>query len=480
MEELKNTLANYSALIMALSVLGAILAALTKSSVRFRLMDFWVQFPLLGTIARLAKDTTDANNGWRRAEEKLCAKYKSYVSMVSRETFRERIEYLKNAGDLGRTPTPTFVWMLLVVLLLAEAFGFSFMLAGWMDGGKGTANTQFVLALAIVLVLAILLLALTHSAGHEYFRTSLLRSSFKTFKNNGGKSYFTQLVSLQDRQAVDMADPPSVRTANRVASNANDRGGYTTVIITATVVALIAIVSTWMRVENLNSTLIQETLGHSGGNSTQQDNPFNEKTGLPSEITQGQAAVESQAAKEIDSSHFSEGLAAFIMLGAIFVVTQVVGIGAGYRFGFAGRESKKAFFEVYGCSTFEEYMNLVRPIRDIANARLKDLQQRLEETSGQQLKLTKTFDDYLTRDLSQELEMHQKSSAEVLKSATASAAPTVDDVKAQMIALNDPEKEKQAFLQLPPALQSNVDLQSWLKQRKLDRSTPKVAMDDLF
>lgn len=90
-----------------------IMAYIANQRFKLWVVDFWATFPVIGTIARLSRDKTKGNNGWLRAEEKLCAAYKPFVNLITRRMFDQRIEYMRKSADLGRTPTPCgpgFCW----------------------------------------------------------------------------------------------------------------------------------------------------------------------------------------------------------------------------------------------------------------------------------------------------------------------------------------------------------------------------------
>lgn len=487
------------------------------SNNRFKLwvVDFCVTFPVIGHIARLSKDKTQGTPGWLRSEEKLCASYKPFVNLMTRDMFNQRIEYLRKAADLGRSPTPFFVWTLLVVLVIAEGLGFSYLLGSWM-AREGSANTHTLLMFAIVLVLCVILVALTHFAGHQYYRTSLLRSCFARYKERGSDEYSVSTVSLNMDQSVDSKDPDFKQTINRVGKHSHDVGSYAGGIIAIIAIAFIAVVSTYMRVKNMESELIRETTGHTvqAQAAASSGNPFDTLV-LPTEVQASQQDADSKAQNEALDAVSSEGLAAFAMLGFIFVITQIVGMGAGYKYEFAGRESQKAFNGLGGFSTYEDYLAYFRPLRDMVNGRLKDLQQRIESKSHTKLELRNSFDDYLREQRLKDREDSQinfdpiaadrtpiaATTAQVPPAApvpvpVASVAPaavsvatqaspalTVADVLAAMQAMNnDTEAEKAYFLSLPDSMRKDPELLSWLKERKAAREAAanQAVVNDLF
>lgn len=462
------------------------------SNNRFKLwvVDFWATFPVIGQIARLSKDKTKGSASWLRSEEKLCASYKPFVNLMTRDMFNQRIEYLRKAADLGRSPTPFFVWTLLVVLVIAEGLGFSYLLGSWM-AREGSANTHTLLMFAIVLVLCVILVALTHFAGHQYYRTSLLRSCFARYKERGSDEYAVSTVSLNMNQAVDSKDPDFKQTINRVGKHSHDVGSYAGGIIAIIAIAFIAIVSTYMRVKNMEGELIRETAGQAvhAPAAASSSNPF-ENFALPSEVQASQNDADSKAKSEAMDAVSSEGLAAFAMLGFIFVITQIVGMGAGYKYEFAGRESQKAYNGLGGFSTYEDYLAYFRPLRDMVNGRLKDLQQRIESKSHTKLELSNSFDDYLREQRLKDQEDNKHGYDPIAaEPQTPAAAPvaqpelSIADVLQAMQRLNnDTEAEKAYYLSLSDSMRNHPELLAWLKERKAAReaAAAKVAVDDLF
>lgn len=472
------------------------MAYIASSRFQFWVTDFMVTLPVVGAMARLSKDVAKGSHGWLRSEEALNGKYKPYCNLLPRRLFDERTEYLRKAADLGRSPTPFWAWAILVVLVIAEGLGFSYLLGTWM-AREGSANTHTLMMFAIVLVLCVILVALTHFAGHQFYRTSLLRSCFKRFKERGGDDYAVRRVKLDEDQSFDSQAPEFKQIVNRVAKHSHDKGTYIGGWIALITIALIAVISTYMRVQNLESEMLREVTVHEQTTGAASSNPFDNLT-LPTEVQSAQNQADAKAQNEAQSALKGEGFAAFAILGLIFVVTQIVGMGAGYMYGFAGQESKHAYREIGGFSTYESYLAYYRPLRDLANSRLKDLQQRLEQVSHTKLTLSKTFDDYLREQRSNEVldqEPVPMSAPAPVPAASAPPAPaaeasaviaeaavTLASAKAEIERLNSADAEKVYFLSLPAELRANAELKAWLKQRKADREARAAAAeaDDLF
>jgi hypothetical protein len=462
-----------------------------KSSLRFQfwVTDFAVTFPVMGKLSKLAKDRTQGNDGWLRSEQKLCAAYKPYIQLMSRKDFDNRIEYLGKSSDLGRTPTPLGVWVFLIVLVIMEGLGFSYLLGSWM-ANEASANTLSLLMVAIVLALCGVMVFITHSAGHQYHRTILLRACFERFKDMGRSEYaINQKTKLKDAQSNDDDEPDFKQVVNRVAKNPDDKGSFGWVICAIVLIVGIGAGSTMMRIQHLKG----EEIRQSAVMNQESSNPF-AASSLPSAVTDPQHAADNKAAEEAGSAKTLEGYTAFIVLGVIFVFTQFIGIGTGYKYGFVGKESQAAFRGVGGQSTYEDYLGFFQPWRDLVNGRLKDLQQRIEEKANTKLSLVKNFDDYLReerlrvepdevvvrapRPMVAEAKQEGAKSIPVIaavKPAAADAAKSVEMVQAEMIRLDDPVKEQEYFKALPVLLRGNPELRQWLINRKAAR---ELAADD--
>lgn len=462
----------------AILMLAGVIYFAFKHRIDFWVMDTWYVLPVIGRISRLAKDSTQSSrDGWLNAEKALCADYKKFIHLVKEPVFNSRIEYMKKAHDLGRTPVPAWVMLFLVGLVIAEGLGFSYMLGTWM-AREGSANTHTVLMIAIVLVLCGIMVWVTHSAGHQYYRTSLLRGCFKRFKDEGGQGFFRKTIALKDDQSADDDEPDYTQCANRVSERPGDQGSYSWVAIAVIAIAAIAFLSTYMRWENLKGELIRETTAQT--QSAAAGNPFaNGGLALPSDVTAPQKAADDKASSEARNATQGEGMAAFIMLAFIFVVTQIVGCSAGYKYGFAGKESKGAFKETQGFSTYDAYLAHYEPLIHLAESRLQALQQQLEESSHQKLKLTKTFVDHLSasaESVNTNLRRSLNSEPAAAKPAATVAAIAADPLTEALQKLDSlgTKEEKKAFLNTLDQTLMN-DVTAALKARKAEEENRLAA-----
>ncbi|MGO4380244.1 hypothetical protein AB4Z19_18355 [Pseudoduganella sp. RAF19] len=457
------------------SLLCLVLLIAIYFSFKFRIdlwwLNFWYALPFVGKTARLANDSSRfaKDNSWTNSERTLCNDYAQFMHLTSEAEFNKRIDYMSKAGDTGRSPTPGWLFLVLGLLIIAEGMGFSYLLGSWM-AMEGSENTRLLLMGGIVFVLCVVMGFLTHNAGHQLFRTNLIRRCKKEWIDDGKKGKLrTVNISLKDDQRQDDSLPHYTQCVNRVGNDSS----YALVGIAAAAIIVIAVMSTVMRVKHLESDQGRETLQSvPTAQASAEGNPF-ANGALPAEITAPQAAADTKAKEDINSSTKVEGLSAFVMLAFIFVVTQIVGIIAGYKWGFAGKNSKDAYKSTLGFSTYDDYSRYFSPILSNAEAKLSTLQQRLiEQGDNVDLSLKHTFEQFLTERHATHLEqagVRQRQSA-----AAATTQPTAEQVLERVEQFGDDKESAKGYLMgLDAELRAQVT--PLLKARKERRQRTEDA-----
>lgn len=412
-------------------VLTITTSILNWKQIKFRAMDMAYTFPVFGKINRLAKTPTQSPKpNWTNEEQRLCGDYSQHAKIISEKDFKDTLEYLRLAGDIGREQTPGWAWLFIALLVLAEGYGFSYLLGTWVTR-DGDANLYRVLAAFLAFVICGLMLWLTHNAGREIQRTGLLRSCKQKFhsgprtgnqtKDTTTRAYFTEPMSIGVHTDRDL--PMHVQTANRVASHGGDEGNYAWTIAAVIAILMIAVLSYIMRHENLRRDLIKQD------QTTQQmqvGNPFALKSTQPTPDTAKQA----QAKAESIDAEKNEGGAAFLMLAGIFILTQIVSIGLGVKYGFGGKQSQRAFENTQGYVTYSSYYN--SPIFRLTQARLQTLQQKMEANSYERQGVGKTYADYCSEEA-----RHESSIRAMTTDDQYTPALTADELAAKVNSITD-------------------------------------------
>ena len=472
-------------------------------------MDLWMKFPLIGTMARLARNPSrDDKNNWFKSELELCEAYHKFIKDTDEQSFDEQREYMRWSGDSGRQSTPLFLMIILFLLVVAESFGFSLLLGDVITGDSGTATQATVAAWGIVFVLAVILVFWTHLAGHSAAKSKVIQACRKESRIQG-THVRSSVIDLTTPQKTDNGQPDFVRCSNRITSSPGETGSYLGPILLWVVILGFAAGMVLLRMHQLDLQLTEQT---SAGIVNSGD-PF--ATNIPAELAAPQGEADNKAASEIIETKKSEGFVGYVILSMIFLMTQAMGFGIGYRYSFLGAAAKYYDKIAVQFPTYRRYQDFLQPFIKLASQRLVELQNKMPgvevaRRGAGQVKVN-TFGDFCqmknqeihekrmekARELAQEKAYAAMENtvvaapvitsqipplAAVPQPASAVVRDPVQEAKDTMIAMNDPAKEKEYFLSLPPELKANPALQDWLKERRQQRldAQKQVNVDDLF
>ncbi|HEY4214175.1 MAG TPA: hypothetical protein VGM84_22050 [Steroidobacteraceae bacterium] len=366
--------------IVATTFLILILAMRYWDRVSLWLLNIWYSIPLCGKLARLARvhRAPHASEDWHQSERTLCNDYKRFVRVKDRRQFLECKTYLKKAGDSGRRPLPFGIWLLIAGLVFVEALGFSYVLAGWSVPGA-SENRQVQFSYGLAFVFSVILVAFTHFAGHELYRSNTVRHALKERSHDRSStgsirsSSWDLEESLNDPSKPQSADddrPAYTQLANRVGAQPT----YMVTVLTLIAIFAVASITTVVR----NKTFEHEQNEESAG---QVDPNYG---AVPSELSKTQSAADDKAATEGRLLAREASLTTFILLAILFVFLQILGILFGMKWGFAGRESAKAYALSGGkrFATFEDYRAYhLDYVVDVAQSKLESLRQRMTAKS---------------------------------------------------------------------------------------------------
>ena len=412
---------------------------------KFWLLNFSYNFPIIGKLSLLARDIEgfDENHKWFYSEERLCRDYYNFYEKVDKdsESFDEAKAYLHSVGELGRKPTPTLIWVMIFVLVIVEAFGFAYVLAGFTIPGASEA-TQQKGAIGVAAMLAILLVWLTHMTGQELHKNTLIKKIRRWYKNDnaGGTNWRDlkpdeQLISI-DNTFDDEKSPNYIRMLNRIDANDKVKTTYTKTILTLLFIFIVAIGATYIR----HQVLVQEIASsHESAMNIFNDDtsPFGDvdasldedigalfSNGTTEDAEDDLSALfGTQEGKSVspntatskntieDETNLKGGDATFLILGLMFVFIQILGIFFGMHWDFAGRESKEAYECLRGFNTKKAFLNYYEKakthISRLAQQQLQKLQHKMNiinDNTGTDAETTallrnnkdRTFKQYLT------------------------------------------------------------------------------------
>jgi len=416
--------------------------------VKFWWLNFTYNFPVIGKLSRLAKDIEgfDENHKWFYSEERLCRDYYNFYEKVdvNDESYDEAKDYLHAAGELGRKPTPTFIWIMIFVLVIVEAFGFAYVLAGFTIPGASEA-TQQKGAIGVAAMLAILLVWLTHLTGQELHKNTLIKKIRRWYKNDnaGGHNWRDlkpdeKLITI-DNTFDDKSSPNYIRMLNRLDVNDKVQATYTKTILTIIFIAVVAVGATYIR----HQVLVQEIasshesamnifnddaspfgdtaadedadIGALFGDNTADDAKEDLSSLFGGDESAAPAAKQSNGVSIEDETNQKGGDATFMILGLLFVFIQILGIFFGMHYDFAGRESKEAYECLRGFSTKKAFLSYYERakthIARIAQRQLQKLQHKMNiinDNSGTDAETTALLRNNKDRTFRKYLEFEDK------------------------------------------------------------------------
>lgn len=412
--------------------------------VKFWWLNFSYNFPIFGKISTLAKDIEgfDENHKWFYSEERLCRDYYNFYEKADKdsESFDEAKAYLHSVGELGRKPTPSFIWIMIFLLVIVEAFGFAYVLAGFTIPGASEA-TQQKGAIGVAAMLAILLVWLTHLTGQELHKNSLIKKIRRWYKNDnaGGSNWRDlkpdeQLITI-DNTFDDEKSPNYIRMLNRLDVNDKVQATYTKTILTLIFIGAVAIGATYIRHITLQNeiasahesaiNIFNDDDASPFGNSSDADMGAlfgdDETKGAEDDLASlfGTEETEAKSTSSTDATKLTPedinnqkgGDATFVILGLLFVFIQILGIFFGMHYDYAGRESKEAYECLRGFSTKKAFLAYYEKtkthIARVAQKQLQKLQHKMNiinDNSGTDAETTailknnkdRTFRQYLT------------------------------------------------------------------------------------
>ena len=397
-------------------VLLSLVIYFNRHHLKYVWMEIDYKLPLVGRAARLMRRNNNRpdGSGWFPAETKVCSDYFRFFQQhtANRAHFENCRIYLEKAGELNRRPLPGYLAIMIAVLVVAEAYGFSYVLTLW-GFVQAAANDVPFLAASIAVLLAVVAVFITHAAGHEQYLNSMakrVRRDFTHDPRNGGvplqRSPHT--VRLDTDQRADNGELPAIQALNRLERRPSEINHIWTIAATVFVI-FIAVASTVIRLEAFKVSQIDE--------QQRTEEQFRADSGsvkvgqIPQHLAQQSQAAASKTISDRAGADETGAWTTFMTMAAIFVAIQGVAVMLGFKYGFAGSESEKAWRATHAFDNPEDYEayhnNKRAEIVNQAQARLSDIQGRIlkavekDPTGGPQIQAAahagqRTFAVYAT------------------------------------------------------------------------------------
>lgn len=383
MESLKEFLYAYKYAVSTVLVLlvTAILIMKYWDEVKFWWLCTWSSFPVIGKITKLSKDTKSMeSNGWFSSELSLCSDFYTYYDRYDKdpEHYDRCKSYLSKVDELGRKPFPIFMWVIIVSLVILEALGFSYVLAGFTIPGANESVQQYG-ALGIAFIISVILVGFTHRTGSEIYKNTLI-NKIRVYFVNDRRNEKPNLerddkITLESNNLDDDA-PSYLKVLNRVNTNATVTPSWLISIITAIFIIIIAVGATYVRGQVLEKQLNEEITNV----ETNVYSPY------PADLAKSQETADTKALTERQDNDRKGGWATFIVLAVLFIFIQLLGILLGFKWGFIGKESFIAYLDSSSFRSKQDFINYFKRekeyIAKIAQQKLQELQQRMYQNSS--------------------------------------------------------------------------------------------------
>jgi len=381
------------ALIIALASMVGVMMVRAES-LSLWLLSSWYSVPLVGGIASLARRQAsrrlaDRTSAASSAVLALCSSYGRFIRVLNRADYDNYMNYLRKSGDLGIRPFPPYLRGVIFSMILIEAAGLAYVLAGWTLPGA-SEFAQRIAALGIGFLIAVVLVFFTHWAGLEVDQVNRYRRDRNEWIAGGriGPLYGADL-SLNDAQQVDDQEPAFRQRATR------GHGKTTYVLTTITLLMVLAVGSgaAFVRGQVLEQEIASESANRA---RTMQRFDFS----VPEAPGAGALSPDQRAAQEEVLIKRRGGWGTLVILMIIFFFLQLLSIFFGYRHSFNGRLSKEAYraLRIDSFSSFNELTQFYDRVADIAQGKLDRLQEALEQKSRDGMGNTLSLAPYSFRD----------------------------------------------------------------------------------
>lgn len=384
-----------------LSIVVSTLSFLVITYVWWNSISLWLKsisyrLPFIGINNRLSRRLEMDDQGWFNAEREVCNSFVREYDKYSadKEHYQQASIYLDKVGDKGITPLKWYHWLGLSVLVLIEAAGFAYVLAGFTLQDASEA-LQKEAAVAIAMLISALLVVLTHAMGGELYRNQQIDKVRLRWQNSPNKPNIIEpnnSVSLKSKlNHIDDNEPGWQQMANRLDKvNANFSKTWVMTIVTLIFIVIVASGATYVRGQVLEKLAIEEVQGEVS--STDDVFTFDDPFAPPAEAIETNDAADKKALQEKMSAHKKAGWTTFIILAVIFIAMQCYSIYLGFKTTFSGKESKDAYGSVHefeNVTSFVAHHNAKRDeVSRIAQSVLSHLQAKIsrfaQKNSGEQ------------------------------------------------------------------------------------------------
>lgn len=371
-------------------IVAIVLAAIYWDTVCYFCRRVWHATPLIGTVARMARQVRDENgaanaNGWRNAEINLCDEYLTRYLSVSKdpEYFKKCEDYLAKVGEKGRRTKPFWVIPLMALLLVLEAVGFAYVIGPFVNREISSDNLQF-LTWSVATFLALISGFLAHIAGHQIHQNSLVKKARHWWRGTD-ESKRDELIGKDIGQISieNSFNDTKGHGYNQIIARINTNEDVTVrhgwIYGFGVVIMLVAIAAFWVRTEQLNALEVDlvSDMKSEQVSKMESSSPFE----LPKESADVARDSVNQSVDDKIGAEHRASLVTFGILSIVYVAIQFIALWLSLVFGFAGLSSYEAYAMTSRFQTSDEMIRWMERQRNLiaghANHKLRMLQRKV-------------------------------------------------------------------------------------------------------
>jgi hypothetical protein len=375
---------------VVMAPIALLLLYIHRRKVAYFLMRIWHGVPLIGTVASLARNSTNSDaKGWLQSEVQLSnAYYEHYLEAGGKDNnsdyYNKCESYLDTIGEGGRRERPAWVLLLVFLLILFEAVGFAYVLVPFINLNL-SSNDQAYLGWLAAFVLSIISAGFAEVAGRALHHNSLVKKARHWWEGDQDQNKVTPLKQVQPSVRIKETEKDALekdynRILARVVTNQTVTPRHGWIVGCVFVVLIMASAAFGIRAYQLKSIeteMVSSPDAFAQESFDQSASPFD----LPADSASINEASEDSALTDKMDAIRSASLITFIVLSVIYVAIQAVSVWLASIFGFAGVESQKAWFYTHkfnNSAELERWMEAQRTkIAAHADHKLRMLQMKL-------------------------------------------------------------------------------------------------------
>jgi hypothetical protein len=376
--------------IVVLTIVLVVLLLNWWDEVKLFVKSTFYSMPFIGKTRRLSKDLNIRRDGWFASERTLCEDFAGDIRKIAADPdmYDKAKSYLGKVQELGRNELGIGMRLLLIAMVFIEALGFAYVLSGYTLPGA-SEKLQVQGAFGIAFLISCVLVFFTHQAGHELHKRGLI-GKVRTWWNHDSNPDRPNLMGRTNKTTLendhlDDDDPAYLQILHRLDTNATVTKGTPIWTIVAVIAIIgVACTATYVRYETYKQEKTAETTGAPATDNTfSLGDLMSNDDALPDLLAQPQQNADQKASQEREGARDAANLSTYAILAALFILIQIMGIGIGFKTGFAGKESSEARRIIGKFSSRVAYESWFERKRDaiarIAQKHLTNLQSRLTE-----------------------------------------------------------------------------------------------------